>query len=251
MSTGSAATLYTAPQSTVFQDQGAFRTRFNFPGRLRPGHEDHGYGPLSTVVESFMDPGTLIPMHQHRNEEIVSWVPAGVMRHDDREGNELVTDADHLMVMNAGEGFWHEERTLADDPPLRMLQIFVRPRELDLPSGIQHEPLPEPVAGEWRHLFGPEGSDAPLSVRNRVHLHDVRLEAGQRVELPVEDGWDTYFYVFDGTVSGGGETLEATESGLLVGDGSRLTLAADDDATLVAFRIDPDAPVTRQGTIGR
>ncbi|MFC5277925.1 pirin family protein [Halorubrum rubrum] len=251
MSTGSTATLHTAPRSTVERDQGSFRTRFNFPGRLSPDHDDHGYGPLSTVVESFMDPGTLIPMHQHRNEEIVSWVPAGSMRHDDREGNDLVTDADHLMVMNAGEGFWHAERTLADDPPLRMLQIFVRPRELDLPSGIQHELLPEPVAGEWRHLFGPEGTDAPLSVRNRVHLHDVRLEAGQRVDLPVEDGWDTYFYVFDGTVSGGGETLESTESGLLVGDGADLALAADTDATLVAFRIDPDAPVTRQGTIGR
>ncbi|MFW6000707.1 MAG: pirin family protein, partial [Halorubrum sp.] len=54
--------LFPAPRSEVFQDQGKFRTRFNFPGRNLPDHDDHGYGPLSTVVESFMDPGTLIRM---------------------------------------------------------------------------------------------------------------------------------------------------------------------------------------------
>ena len=81
--------IHTAPRTNVSQDQGKFRIHFNFPGQAVPEHEDHGYGPLATVVESFMDPGTLIQMHQHRNEEIISWVPAGVMRHDDRHGNNL------------------------------------------------------------------------------------------------------------------------------------------------------------------
>jgi len=250
MNPESATELHKAPRSDVFRDQGKFRTRFNFPGRNRPDHDDHGYGPLSTVVESFMDPDTLIPMHQHRNEEIISWVPEGVMRHDDGDGNKLVTDAEHLMVMGAGSGFWHEEKTKRDDPPLRMLQIFVRPRELDLEPGIQHEPIPDPRAGEWRHLFGPEGADAPLSVRNEVHFYDAHLDAGDTVSLPAEAGWDTYFYVFDGTVTAEDTTFEATESGLHVGDGD-VALTATDASLVVAFRIDPDAPVTRQGTIGR
>ena len=130
--------IYTAPRTNVSQNQGKFRIHFNFPGRAVPDHDDHGYGPLATVVESFMDPGTLIRMHQHRNEEIISWVPGGVMRHDDRQGNNLITNPEHMMVMNAGNGFWHAEETLDDDPPLRMLQIFVRPHSLDLEPGIQH-----------------------------------------------------------------------------------------------------------------
>ena len=76
--------IYTAPRTDVSQNQGKFRIHFNFPGRAVPDHDDHGYGPLATVVESFMDPGTLIRMHQHQNEEIISWVPEAVMRHDDR-----------------------------------------------------------------------------------------------------------------------------------------------------------------------
>ncbi|MFC7212617.1 pirin family protein [Saliphagus sp. GCM10025334] len=242
--------IYTAPRTDISQNQGKFRIHFNFPGRAVPDHHDHGYGPLATVVESFMDPGTLIRMHQHRNEESISWVPNGVMRHDDRQGNELVTDPDYLMVMNAGSGFWHAEETLADDPPLRMLQIFVRPHSLDLEPGIQHEPIPDPVAGEWRPLFGPEETDAPLYVRNDVDFYDCQLDAGATTTLPSRPGWYTYLYVFDGAVDVGNEPVGYTESAL-VPDDSDVTVTATEDSTIVAFNINPDAPVTRQGTIGR
>ncbi|THE65282.1 pirin family protein [Salinadaptatus halalkaliphilus] len=250
MTVGSETTLYNAPPTDVSQNQGAFRTHFNFPGRLVPGHDDHGYGPLATVVESLLDPDTLIAMHPHRNDEIVSWVPAGVMRHDDREGNELVTDREHLLVMNAGRGFWHEERTLADDPPLRMLQIFVRPHSLDLEPRIQHGPIADPVDDEWRHVFGPDGSDAPFTVRNAVDCFDARLEADSSVDLPDIDGRDTYFYVFEGALEAEGTRFDERESGLAVGDGM-VTVTAREATIAVAFCIDPDAPVTRQGTIGR
>ncbi|WP_418282616.1 pirin family protein [Halorubrum sp. DTA98] len=242
--------IYTAPRTEVSQNQGKFRIHLNFPGRAVPDHDDHGYGPLATVVESFMDPGTLIRMHQHRNEEIISWVPDGVMRHDDRQDNELVTDSEHLMVMNAGSGFWHAEETLADDPPLRMLQIFVRPHSLDLEPGIQHEPIPGPVANEWRHLFGPKGTNAPLFVRNDVDFYDCRLDAGATVTLPSRSDWHTYLYVFDGTVDLGEASIGDTESALVTDD-SDVTVTAVEDSTIVAFTINPDAPITRHGTIGR
>ena len=242
--------IFTAPRTNISQDQGKFRINFNFPGQAIPNHNDHGYGPLATVAESFMDPGTLIRMHQHRHEEIISWVPAGVMRHDDRQGNELATDPNHLMVMNAGSGFWHSEETLADDPPLRMLQIFVRPHSLDLEPGIQHEPIPDSVADEWRHLFGPEESEAPLYVRNDVNFYDCRLNAGVTTTLPSQSGWHTYLYVFEGAVDVGEESLGYTESAL-VADDRDMTVTASEDSSIVAFVINPDAPVTRQGTIGR
>jgi len=244
--------IHTAPRTDVSQNQGKFRIHFNFPGRAVPDHDDHGYGPLATVVESFMDPGTLIRMHQHRNEEIISWVPEGVMRHDDRQGNELVTDSEHLMVMNAGSGFWHAEETYAEDPPLRMLQIFVRPQTLDLQPKIQHEPIPESTPDAWRHLFGPEGGDAPLFVRNDVDFYDCRLAAGATVSVPTHPDWDTYLYVFEGAVDVEDAQLGYTESALIQGNGDDdISVTASEDSLLVAFCINREAPITRQGTIGR
>ena len=174
------------------------------------------------------------------------------MRHDDREANELVTDADHLMVMNAGSGFWHAEETYEDDPPLEMLQIFVRPHSLDLEPEIQHESIPQYAPNTWRHLFGPVGSDAPLCVRNDVHFYDCRLDAAETVILPSHAGWETYLYVFDGA-----ETMEEvdfnigyTESALVTGEGN-VSVTATEPSILVAFCINSAAPVARHGTIGR
>jgi redox-sensitive bicupin YhaK (pirin superfamily) len=245
--------LYKAPRTTITVPQGGFTINVNFPGHNIPGRHDHGYGPLSVIAESLLEPDTWIRLHEHSNEEIISWVPGGVMRHNDPIVGELVTDQEHLMIMNAGESFWHEELTLADDPHLRMLQIFVRPHTLDLEPRIQHEKLEPPVPGQWRHLFGPEGTkgtDAPFSVRNEVHLYDLRLDEEESADLPELSGWDTYFYVFTGAVEVGGTHFGEAESGLLTGEGG-FSVEAEEATLLVAFLIDPGATITRAGTVGR
>lgn len=84
------------------------------------------------VAESILHPGRLIAMHEHRNDEITSWLADGIMRHEDRATGELGIDRDHLMVMNAGRRFWHAEETLRSDSRPRMLQILVRPCAFDL-----------------------------------------------------------------------------------------------------------------------
>ncbi|MHC2002969.1 pirin family protein [Methylobacterium sp. CM6241] len=230
-------------------DSGQFSARAYFPGHLAPGNKDHGLGPLATIMESFLAPGTHIKLHEHVVDEIVSWVPAGVMRHDDPEGDHLTIDADHLMVMNAGRGFQHEERTRNDDPPLRMLQIFVRPYAEGLDPGIQHGRLPEPHANEWRHVFGPSGDEAPFQVRNAVDCRDIRLAAGQTTSVPTEPGRTTYFFVFTGCVAADGQTFDEAESGLAV-EGGDIRLEANADAVVLAFVIDANAQVCRGGTVG-
>lgn len=242
--------LYKAPRTTLSVPQGGFTININFPGHNIPGREDHGYGPLSVIAESLLEPGTWIRLHEHANEDIISWVPGGVMRHNDLTVGELVADSDHLMIMNAGRSFWHEERTLTEDPHLRMLQIFVRPHSLDMEPHIQHGKLEPPVMGQWRHLFGPEGAGAPFSVRNEVHLYDIRLDEGASAELPSLPRWDTYFYLFTGDVEVDGTRFGEAESGMLTEEDA-LTVKAHEDTLLVAFLIYPDAQLTRAGTIGR
>lgn len=231
-------------------DQGKFVIHFHFPGYLLPEPTDHGHFGLAAVAESFLAPDTWIPLHEHRNDEIISYVPEGVMRHADQTVGELVADPDHLMVMNAGRSFWHEERTLPSDPPLRMLQIFVRPHTTDLEPGIQHGPIPAPVVGTWRHLFGPEGSGAPFTVRNDVNFYDIRLEDGDTTTLPAIAGWDTFFHVFSGEVLVDGKPFAQAQSGLSAGPGGQ-SVTANGPALLVVFLIDPASTVTKVGTVGR
>ena len=230
-------------------DSDGFVARASFPGHLMPGRPDHGLGPLATIMESFLAPGTHIKLHEHVQDEIVSWVPAGVMRHDDPHGGHLTIDAGHLMIMNAGRGFRHEERTRGDDPPLRMLQIFVRPHAPDLEPQIQHGPLPAAHANAWRHVFGPTGSEAPFTVRNAVHCHDIRMAPGDTAVLPARSGWRTYVFVFSGCIEAGEQRFGEAETGLC-GDDALVTIRAAEASLVVAFVVDPDAEICRGGTVG-
>jgi redox-sensitive bicupin YhaK (pirin superfamily) len=172
------------------------------------------------------------------------------------------------MIMNAGRSFWHEERVGSDDAPLRMLQIFVRPHTVDLEPHIQHGPIPAPVIGQWRHLFGPGSEpaggdvtdthaatsadgDAPFTVRGAVHLYDLRLDDGTVAELPHLPGWHTYFHVFTGEALVDGERFGQAQSGLITADAPHVPVTANQPTTVVAFLIDPNAPVTKVGTVGR
>jgi len=229
---------------------GPFSVRANFPGQAMPGYNDHGYGPLALIGESFLKPGTLIRMHEHRNDEIISYVPEGVMRHDDRSVGPLIIDPDHLMVMNAGRSFWHEERTLHHDPPLRMLQIFVRPDRVDLEPRIQHGRLARPQPNVWRHLLGPEGNGAPFFVRNDIHCYDLGLDTGASTPIPLIQGWHAYLFVFSGAVEIAGARFTEAESCLLTNlEGIRIE--AIERSSVVSFLINPDAAITHDGTVGR
>ncbi|GLR55793.1 pirin family protein [Rhizobium indigoferae] len=241
--------LLKGERTFVVRNMGGFVAHINMPGWLKPKPTDHGQGPLAMVVESILDPGRLIAMHEHSNDEIISWVPEGVMRHDDKAAGRQVIDRDHLMVMNAGKSFWHSEETLASDPPLRMLQILVRPYAVDLEPKIQYGPMPAAAANAWRHLVGPEGEGAPFYVRSAIDVFDMRLDAGVRVEFPQKQGRDLYFYIFSGSIVVDQQTFAEGEQGLHLSD-DKLELEAQSASTLVAFLLDPNASITRQGTVG-
>jgi quercetin 2,3-dioxygenase len=241
--------LFKGTRTAFVRDMGGFVVHLNMPGLLDPKSRDHGRGPLALVVESILAPGRVIAMHEHCNDEIISWVPEGVMRHDDRAEGKLVIDRDHLTVMNAGRSFWHSEQTLPSDPPLRMLQILIRPRAVGLQPRIQYGPIPARATNRWRHLVGAEDGDAPFHVRNAVDFFDIRLQTGTSEAFPARDGSDLYFYVFAGSISAGGETFAEGEQGLMTDSGT-LSFNANSATIMVAFLIDRAAAVTRQGTVG-
>lgn len=82
---------------------------------MRPGlifhqpTEDTAFGPLSRIDHALLNTGTLVGMHEHRNDEIFSYMWRGTMVHEDTSGDKTPISPERLMMMNAGSSFFHEE----------------------------------------------------------------------------------------------------------------------------------------------
>lgn len=166
------------------------------PGKIfTEGNDDTAFGPFSNIDHTVMKKRLTIKMHEHVNDEIFSYVWKGKMYHRDSAGIEIAVTPGNLMMMNAGKSFWHEEKVEEDE--VEMLQIFVRPNETDLKPEIQfHE---KPVRNrEWYVMVGPENSEAPLYVRQNVYILDAHPQKGDKLEVPVYEGFKPFLYVMDG-----------------------------------------------------
>ncbi len=228
-------------------EQGSFRIRRVRPGLIFGSNADPAFGPLAVLDHANLGVGTLVRFHEHVNDEILSYMWRGTMVHEDSSGNRVVLSPKRLMMMNAGKSFWHEESAPSD--PVEMLQIFIRPREADLPGEVQFHDRNEALAdGMWHLIAAPETSDAPLAIRQQVVVYDTHLPAGSEIEIPQTDGMHQLLYVFDGEISAGGTHLLKGDA--IADDEKPLpAVKAIRPSTLVAFLVDRRARATRAGTI--
>jgi quercetin 2,3-dioxygenase len=237
------------PSTHTVREQGPFKIRRMHPGAMLGNAADGGFGGLGLIDHANLSPGLTVGMHEHRNDEIISYLREGVMVHQDSTGATEEVRPNRLMVMNAGAGFSHEEH-VPGPANVRMLQIFVRPSAPNLTPGVQFVDLAETYSlNRWRLLSGPEGSGALTTIRQTLMLHDVRLEAGRPLALLEQAGLDAWLYVFGGQVTLGDMPLATNDAVAIMGQQS-LTLHADTTSDLVLFLIDRTAPVSRAGTLG-
>lgn len=206
---------------------------------------DTAFGALSIIDHAVMQKRLTIKLHEHVNDEILSYVWKGRMYHKDSVGHEAPITPGRLMMMNAGFSFWHEEKVKEDE--VEMLQIFVRPRKKDLDPNIQfHE---KPVSNRnWYLMVGPEYSHAPLHVRQNVYIYDSHPREGEELELPIYEGYQPFIYVMDWEIAVGNHTIHKYEA---VTDMENIlpTIHVNKNSTLVLFLVDMDAPMSMAGTI--
>ena len=179
------------------------------------------------------------PPHPHRGFETVTYLMEGHMKHRDHLGNEGNLQQGGVQWMTAGRGIIHEEMPQQQDGLLRGFQLWINlpaaekmkaagyrdiadneiPR-LDLSSGGQIKAIAGEVTIGNRVISGPVkgGSTDPLYL-------DVKLRAGERVTVPLTQGYNAFLYLFEGEVSVAGEAVKSDHLATFT-DGDRVTLVA-------------------------
>lgn len=225
--------------------KGPFSITRVHPGKiLSKQNDDTAFGPFSTIDHAVMKKGLTIKMHEHVNDEILSYVWKGKMYHRDSAGIEVAVTPGNLMMMNAGKGFWHEEKV--KEAEVEMLQIFVRPNETDLTPNIQFHEKPDRNR-DWYLMVGPENSNAPLHVRQNVYIYDAHPLKNDQLDVPHIEGYAPFLYVMDGEMMIDEIRIEKQEA--ITQDKRLVPLTANEDSTILLFLVDMNAPMSLAGTI--
>ena len=149
------------------------------------------------------------PPHPHRGFETVTYMINGKFKHKDSAGNEGFLTDGSVQWMTAGRGVVHSEMPEQTEGLMRGFQLWLnlpRNKKMIAPSykDIQAEDIPvidadgtkvKVISGEYQSAIGPGRP------HTGVLYIDVHLEEGSSIDIPIEDDWNAFIYVYEGEIS--------------------------------------------------
>ncbi|WP_347253360.1 pirin family protein [Leminorella grimontii] len=179
------------------------------------------------------------PSHPHRGFETITYMLEGNMLHEDHAGHRGELKTGGIQWMTAGKGIIHSEMPQQVDGAMRGFQIW-----LNLPSAekmkapayqnIEAANLPKVplaqggeitlIAGQLE-LGGMRYQSPVQASATRPLIADIRLEAGETVELPISEELNALLFLFEGEAEVEGKKLNFDQSALLTA-GNALRLKA-------------------------
>jgi hypothetical protein len=181
---------------------------FSFADYHDPAHM--GFRSLRVINEDTVAPGGGFPTHPHRDMEILTWVLAGALRHQDSMGNGSVIRPGDVQIMSAGTGILHSEHNDSRTEPVHLLQIWVHPDKRGLPPRYDQRTLDRrDLQGVLAVLAAPPGEAAAVSIHQDARILATRLEPGQQVSHPLRRGRGAWLQVAAGRLQLNGSELRA------------------------------------------
>lgn len=219
---------------------------------LYPGtavsNTDTGIGSIGRIDHPEIHGNTIIRMHPHINDEILSYFRTGQAEHSDSEGFVKTIGKKTLMLMKAGKSFYHEEKILGQDEPMEGLQIFIRPSKKDLnPEVVFLDLKTIHSENKWRLLASPN-PDTTFQFSSQTWLYDMKLLQGNSSEIPElpKSNLTTLLYVFQGSVQVN-STIDLRKKEGIVFKNESIIINAPEDAELVLFVTDEEGEIFKDG----
>lgn len=226
-------------QSLDRADHGWLRAKYHFAVSAGGNAAHSALGPLIVWNDDEIAPGSGFPMHGHRDMEIISYVRQGLLGHRDTLGSEGTISAGDVQVMSAGSGIRHTEFNRGD-VPLKLYQIWLRPRETGGQPRWDTKPFPKSDrSGRFVVLASgfPADEDA-LPIRADARVLGALLKTGEQVSYELAPPRQAYLVVASGRIEVNGESVGPLD-GVAITQVAVAQISALEDSELVMVDAGP------------
>lgn len=155
------------------------RHSFSFGSYYDPKHM--GFSALQVINDDWVAGGAGFDTHGHRDMEIISYVLAGAIKHQDSMGNRFTVPAGQIQRMSAGSGISHSEYNGSQTAELRFLQIWIQPNVRGIKPSYEQSEIPQ--RGILTPLVTSDGRDGSLRLHQDASISRVQLDAGQSADV--------------------------------------------------------------------
>jgi redox-sensitive bicupin YhaK (pirin superfamily) len=216
-------------------DHGWLKTYHTFSFADYHNPEWIAYGPLRVINDDRVAPGQGFGKHGHRDMEIVTYILAGELQHQDSMGNGSVIRAGEVQRMSAGTGVTHSEFNASDSQPVHLLQIWIHPEVTRLAPSYEQRHFPAAEKrGRLRLIASRDGDQGAVVVHQDVRLYAGSFDGAEHAAFELRPGRRAWMQVARGAITLNGTRAE-TGDGAYTDDPGRLELADGADAEVLLF----------------
>ncbi|MCG8618270.1 MAG: pirin family protein [Desulfobacterales bacterium] len=144
---------------------------FSFAAYHDPRHT--GFRNLRVMNEDRVAPAHGFGTHPHDNMEIVSYVLAGSLEHEDSMGHRQTLTPGEFQRISAGSGITHSELNPSPDHPTHFYQVWLRPHTRDIAPSYEQKRF-DPTD---THTLPPNRHAWLQVLRGSVTLNDSPMHA--------------------------------------------------------------------------
>ncbi len=222
------------------QDRGHFdhgwldtKHTFSFADYHDPAHM--GFRALRVINEDVVSAGAGFPPHPHRDMEIITYVLAGAVAHQDSTGGRGVIKPGEVQRMTAGRGVVHSEYNASKTEPLHLLQIWLLPEARNLTPEYEQKAFADADRrGRLRIVASRDARDGSVRINQDVALYSSILAPGESVAHELAAGRHAWIQIARGAGTVNGQAVRAGD-GVSISDERELRVTATDASELLLF----------------
>ena len=206
---------------------------FSFADYYDP--REMGFGSLRVINEDRVAPKGGFPTHPHRDMEIVTYILAGELAHQDSMGNGSVIRVGDVQRMTAGTGIRHSEANGSETQAVHLLQIWIEPNQTGLtPSYEQKHFTQAEKQGAFRLVASSDGREGSVTIHQDAAIYAAVLNVDQALAYTLTPSRRAYLHLARGHLNLNGYPLEAGD-GAKVHAPETLSLTTKEDAEVLLF----------------